>query len=82
MNTNKFTQKTLEALQSAQSLAIEYQNQALEPEHLLAAIASQEGGLIPQLLQKAGGRTGQLCRGGRPKGGGPAPCDRFRPRAG
>ena len=50
MNTNKFTQKTLEALQSAQSLAIEYQNQALEPEHLLAAIASQEGGLIPQLL--------------------------------
>ena len=31
MNTSRFTQKTMEALQSAQSLAIEYQNQALEP---------------------------------------------------
>ena len=50
MNTNKYTQKTLEALQSAQQLAIEYQNQALEPEHLLAATASQQDGLIPQLL--------------------------------
>ncbi len=60
MNTNKFTQKTLEALQSAQSLAIEYQNQALEPEHLLAAIASQEGGLIPQLLQKLGAEPGSF----------------------
>ncbi len=60
MNTNKFTQKTLEALQSAQSLAIEYQNQALEPEHLLAAIASQEGGLIPQLLQKLGTEPGSF----------------------
>ena len=62
MNTNKFTQKTLEALQSAQSLAIEYQNQALEPEHLLAAIASQEGGLIPQLLQKLGPSRAALPR--------------------
>ena len=52
MNTNKFTQKTLEALQSAQQTAIEYQNQTLEPEHLLFAIANQEQGLIPQLLQK------------------------------
>lgn len=43
MNPNKYTQKTLEALQSAQQLAIEYQNQALEPEHLLAATASQPG---------------------------------------
>ena len=60
MNTNKFTQKTLEALQSAQGLAIEYQNQALEPEHLLAAIASQEGGLIPQLVQKLGAEPGNF----------------------
>ena len=52
MNTSRFTQKTMEALQSAQSLAIEYQNQALEPQHLLAALAGQENGLIPQLLQK------------------------------
>lgn len=31
MNTNQFTQKTMEALQAAQRLAIEYSNQALEP---------------------------------------------------
>ena len=52
MNTNKCTQKTLEALQNAQSLAIQHQNQTVEPEHLLASIANQEQGLIPQLLQK------------------------------
>ena len=54
MNTNQFTQKTMEALQNAQSLAIEHQNQALEPEHLLAALASQENGFIPQLLKRMG----------------------------
>ena len=52
MNTNQYTQKTLEALQAAQQLAVEYQHNALEPEHLLHALASQEQGLIPQLLQK------------------------------
>ena len=60
MNTNKYTQKTLEALQSAQQLAIEYQNQALEPEHLLAATASQQDGLIPQLLKKLGVEPGNF----------------------
>ena len=52
MNTNQYTQKTLEALQAAQQLAVEYQHNQLEPEHLLHALASQEQGLIPQLLQK------------------------------
>ena len=52
MNTNQYTQKTLEALQAAQQLAVEYQHNALEPEHLLHALAAQEQGLIPQLLQK------------------------------
>ena len=42
MNTNQYTQKTLEALQAAQQLAVEYQHNALEPEHLLHALASQE----------------------------------------
>ena len=60
MNPNKYTQKTLEALQSAQQLAIEYQNQALEPEHLLAATASQQDGLIPQLLVKLGVEPGNF----------------------
>ena len=52
MNTNQFTQKTLEALQSAQRLAVEYSNNAVEQEHLLAALAQQQDGLIPQLLTK------------------------------
>ena len=47
MNTNQYTQKTLEALQAAQQLAVEYQHNQLEPEHLLHALASQEQGLIP-----------------------------------
>ena len=42
MNTNQYTQKTLEALQAAQQLAVEYQHNALEPEHLLHALASQD----------------------------------------
>ena len=54
MNTNQFTQKTLEALQSAQRLAVEYSNNAVEQEHLLAALAQQQDGLIPQLLTKLG----------------------------
>ncbi len=54
MNANKYTQKTLEAVQNAQTLAIEYENQALEPQHLLCAAANQKEGLIPQLLQKLG----------------------------
>src|SRR5699024_11253157 len=52
LNTNQYTQKTIEAIQAAQQLAVEYQHNALEPEHLLLAISSQENGLIPQLLQK------------------------------
>lgn len=60
MNTNNFTQKTVEALQAAQSLAVEHQNQALEPEHLAAALASQENGLVPQLLQKLGVEPGNF----------------------
>ena len=41
MNTNQFTQKTMEALQAAQRLAIEYSNQALEQEHMLVALTQQ-----------------------------------------
>ncbi len=52
MNMNQFTQKTIEALQSAQRLAVEYSNQALEQEHILAALAQQSDGLIPQMLTK------------------------------
>lgn len=54
MNMNQLTQKTIEALQNAQRLAVEYSNQAVEQEHVLAALAQQQDGLIPQLLTKLG----------------------------
>ena len=54
MNPQKFTQKSLEAIQSAQSVAIEYQNMQIEQEHLLYALIAQQSGLITQLLVKMG----------------------------
>ena len=54
MNMQKFTQKSLEAVQSAQSIAGEYGNQQIEQAHLLYALLQQEGGLIPQLLTAMG----------------------------
>ena len=54
MNTNQFTQKTMEALHAAQRIAVEYANNAVEQEHLLAALAQQQDGLIPQLLTTMG----------------------------
>lgn len=52
MNAQKFTQKSLEAIQKAQDIAIENNNQQIEEEHLALALLSQENGLIPQLLKK------------------------------
>ena len=54
MNAQKFTKKALEAINSAQSIAIENQNLQIMPEHLLYALVDQEGGLIPQLFKKMG----------------------------
>ncbi len=54
MNMNQFTQKSLEAIQSAQALANQYGNQQIEQAHLLLALAEQEGGFIPQLLTHMG----------------------------
>ena len=51
MNIEQMTQKTREALQAAQRIAVEYSNNAVEQEHLLAALAQQQDGLIPQMLQ-------------------------------
>ena len=58
MNMNQFTQKTIEALQNAQRLAVEYSNQTVEQEHLLAALAQQQDGLIPQMLHAMGVEPG------------------------
>ncbi len=52
MNLQKFTQKSIEAIQNAQSYAVEYGNPQIEQQHLLAAFLRQEEGLIPGLLQK------------------------------
>ena len=54
MNAQKFTQKSLEAIQNAQSIAISAQSQQIEQVHLFMALVSQEGGLIGQMMQKLG----------------------------
>ena len=60
MNAQKFTKKALEAINSAQSIALENQNMQIMPEHLLYALVDQEGGLIPQLIKKMGKDTDNL----------------------
>lgn len=57
MNAQNYTQKSLEALQSAQSIAIEYSAAAMEQEHLLYALLTQENGLIAQLITKLSGAS-------------------------
>ncbi|MDO5151815.1 MAG: ATP-dependent chaperone ClpB [Eubacteriales bacterium] len=52
MNFNNYTQKSLEAVQSARELAVQNSHQQLEQVHLLLALLRQDGGLIPQLLRK------------------------------
>ena len=54
MNAEKYTKKSLEAIQGAQELAVSHNNQQIEQAHLLLALLQQEGGLIPQLLQQMG----------------------------
>lgn len=54
MNANRLTQKSLEAIQTAQSIALENQNQQIHPEHLLYALLDQDGGLIGSLIEKMG----------------------------
>ena len=52
MNAQKFTQKSLEAVQRAQELTLSHENQQMEQVHLLGSLLEQDQGLIPQLLQK------------------------------
>lgn len=54
MNINKFTEKSLEAVQNAQSIAIAHNSMNIEQEHILLALVQQENGLISQLLVKMG----------------------------
>jgi ATP-dependent Clp protease ATP-binding subunit ClpB len=52
MNAQKLTEKSLEAIQRANDVAIAHQNQMIQQVHLLYALLEQESGLIPQLFQK------------------------------
>ena len=60
MNLNQFTQKSIEAVQAAQQMASERQNQQIEQEHLLLALLEQREGLIGQLVQQSGADTAAL----------------------
>ena len=60
MNAQKLTKKALEAVHSAQNIAIENQNMQIMPEHLLYALIDQDGGLVPLLLTRAGVDTDAL----------------------
>ena len=54
MNVQKFTQKSLEAIQKAQDLAVQNQNSQIEEEHLILALLEQEDSLIKELFNKMG----------------------------
>ena len=52
MNIQKFTQKSIEAVNTCEKLAYDYGNQEIEQEHLLVALMQQQDGLIPKLIEK------------------------------
>ena len=52
MNIQKFTQKSIEAINALEKLAYEYGNQEIEQEHLIVALLTQEDGLIGKLIEK------------------------------
>jgi ATP-dependent Clp protease ATP-binding subunit ClpB len=54
MNINRFTTKSAEAVQSAQSIAARNSNQTVDEQHLLLALLRQDGGFIPELVQTMG----------------------------
>ncbi len=55
MKIEQFTDKAREALSEANELAKQYNHSQIEVEHLLAALLAQEGGVVQQIIQKAGG---------------------------
>ena len=52
MNIQKFTQKSIEAINECERLAYEYGNQQIDEEHLLYVLLTQEDGIIPKLIEK------------------------------
>ena len=60
MNMNQLTQKTREAIQRAQAIAVEYQHMQVDEEHLAMALTEDASGLIPQLLRQSGASVDAL----------------------
>ena len=59
-NFNKLTVKAQEAFQSAIEIAQNYGNQVIEPEHLLASLIQESGGLADTIMKKTGGNTNAI----------------------
>ncbi|MBP0969304.1 MAG: ATP-dependent chaperone ClpB [Oscillospiraceae bacterium] len=62
MNAEKYTEKTIDLVRLAQTLSKDRGSQQIEQEHLLLAMLTQDGGLVPQLLTKMGQNTEELVR--------------------
>ncbi len=60
MDVSKFTIKSQEALQSAQNIAIRYNHQEVDGEHLFLALLEQEEGLVPKIIEKIGAPVAQI----------------------
>src|SRR6266403_4302677 len=56
----KMTLKAQEAVQAAEEVAAQHENQQIEPVHLLAALVSQADGVVPPLLARLGVRSEAL----------------------
>ena len=62
MNAERYTEKTIEVIRLAQNLSKEWGSQQIEQEHLLLALLTQEGGLVPSLLTRMGQNVEELIR--------------------
>ena len=73
MNINKFTQKSIQAVNDLEKIAYEYGNQEIEEEHLLYCLLNQEDSLILKLIEKMEINKDEFRRTGLHRQG-PEPC--------
>ncbi len=62
MDTNKFTQKALSAINNAQMIALENKNQELKPEHLALSLIQDKEGLVRNIIEKCGSNVNAIER--------------------
>lgn len=60
MNINRFTERAQDAINSAQSTAVQHGHQQLEPQHLLSALIDQENGIVPKLIKRLEASVDQI----------------------